>query len=133
MTNMLKGKILKTSAITVDVAVPFIATLTQFPVWVEKSSEATVSGLFLIFAFISCLPFYRQIKNYLRSPSVWVLWCVMFVFFILLRNIIDEMVIVCFFGTLSNVVGNGVYKLGEHFENKEKGKKIEVEESEDIT
>ena len=113
MTNRTKGNILKAIAVTIDVSVPFAATLTQFPLWVEKSSEAPVSGLFLIFAFLSCLPFIKQIKAYFRSPSVWVVWVVLLVLFVCLRNIIDEMVVVCFFGTVANVIGAGIYTVGE--------------------
>ena len=118
MTNRTKGNILKAIAVTIDVSVPLVATLTQFPLWVEKSSEATMSGLFLIFAFISCLPFIKQIKAYFRSPSVWVVWVVLLVLFVCLRNIIDEMVVVCFFGAIANVIGAGIYKLGNIIGNK---------------
>ena len=118
MANRTKGNILKAIAVTIDVSVPLAATLTQFPIWVEKSSEATMSGLFLIFAFLSCLPFIKQIKAYFRSPSVWVVWVVLLVLFVCLRNIIDEMVVVCFFGTVANVIGAGIYKLGNIIGNK---------------
>ena len=118
MTNRTKGNILKTIAVTIDVSVPLAATLTQFPVWVEKSSEATVSGLFLIFAFLSCLPFIKQIKAFFRSPSVWVVWLLILALLICLRNIISEMVVVSFFGTIANVVGAGIYKLGNIVGNK---------------
>ena len=118
MTNRTKGNILKAIAVTIDVSVPLAATLTQFPIWVEKSSEATMSGLFLIFAFLSCLPFIKQIKAYFRSPSVWVVWVVLLVLFVCLRNIIDEMVVVFFFGTVANVIGAGIYKLGNIIGNK---------------
>ncbi len=113
MKNKTKGKLLRYAAVALDVAVPLIATLTQFPVWTEKSSEATVSGLFLVFAFLSALPFIKQIKAFLKSPSVPVIWVVILVFLVCLRNIISEMIIVCFWGTIANAVGMGIYKIGE--------------------
>lgn len=113
MINRTKGNILKAIAVTIDVSVPFVATLTQFPIWVEKSSEATMSGLFLIFAFLSCLPFIKQIKAYFHSPSVWVIWVVLLVLFVCLRNIIEEMILVCFFGAIANLIGSGIYTVGE--------------------
>jgi phosphatidylserine synthase len=122
VTNKTKGKIIKAGAVTLDVAVPLIAILTQFPVWVEKSSEATVSGLFLLLAVVSCIPFWKQLKEYFKSPSIWVVWIILLVVFICLRNIIDQMVIVCFFGTIANVIGAGVYKLGSIIENKDQEK-----------
>ena len=118
MTNRTKGDILKTLAVAIDVSVPLAATLTQFPVWIEKSSEATVSGLFLVFALLSCLPFLKQIKAFLRSPAVWMIWVVLFALFVCLRNIIDEMITVCFFGTVANVIGAAIYKLGNIIGNK---------------
>lgn len=119
MKNATKGKIIKGIAVGIDVLGPLIATLSQFPVWVDKSAESTVSGLFLIFAFASAIPFFKQIKAFIKSPSVWVLWCVLFVFFVALQNIIDEMVIVCFVGMIANIVGAGVYKLGAYIGEKE--------------
>ena len=118
MTNKTKGRAFKTIAVITDVSVPLVATLTQFPLWVAKSSEATMSGLFLVFAFLSCLPFVKQIKAYFRSPSVWVVWTVLLVLFVCLRNIINEMIVVCFVGTLANLAGSGIYKIGKIIEAK---------------
>ncbi len=112
MKNKTKGRVIKGAALTVDVAAPLIATICQFPVWVEKSSSATISGVFLVFAFLSCLPFLNQIKTWLKSPSVPVLWCVFLVLFTLLRNIIDQMWIICLVGVISNCVGSLLYKAG---------------------
>ena len=52
MKNVTKGKIIKTVAICIDVVVPLIATITQMPIWVDMSAEATISGLFVIFCYI---------------------------------------------------------------------------------
>ena len=131
MRNTTKGKMIKGSAIVLDVAAPLVATLSQFPLWVEKSSEATMSGLFLLFAFLSCLPFLKQIKAYFKSPSVWVVWVVLFVLFICLRNIINEMIVVCFVGMLTNLAGTGIYKLGAMIENKPNGA-VDAEESGEV-
>lgn len=108
------GKIIKGGAVTLDVAAPFTATLTQFPVWVERSSEATVSGMFLLLALVSMIPFFKQIREYFKSPDAWVIWCVLFVFFLILQNIVQEMLIVTFVGLLANLIGKCIYKLGEH-------------------
>lgn len=113
MTKKTKGNIIKALAVIMDVSVPLGATISQFPAWIDKSSEATMSGLFLVFAFLSCLPFIKQIKEYFRSPSVWVVWVLLLVLFVCLRNIIDQMVVVCFFGAVANVVGSLIYKAGD--------------------
>ncbi len=118
MKNTTKGKICKITALTVDVAAPLAATLSQFPIWVNKSSVATVSGLFLVFAFLSAIPFMKQIKAYLKSPSAWSMWCIFLVLFVTLRNIIDQMLIVCLVGLIANACGAGLHKVGEIIEQK---------------
>ncbi len=112
MKNTTKGKLIKGAAVLVDVAVPLGVTFSQFPVWVEESAEATMSGLFLIFALLSCLPFLKQIKEFFKSPSVWVLWIILFAILTALRSIIDQMIFVCFWGMVANIIGAGIYKLG---------------------
>jgi uncharacterized membrane protein YhaH (DUF805 family) len=119
MKNSTKGKLLKGAALGIDVIVPFMVTLSQFPVWVERSSDATMSGTFLLLAFFSVIPFIKQLQEYFKSPAIPVVWIVVFVFLICLRNIIDEMIVVCFAGTASNLIGAGIYKIGAVIEGKE--------------
>ena len=118
MKNTTKGKIVKVSAIGIDVLGPLLATCSQFPLWVQKSSAATVSGLFLVFAILSCVPLMKQIKEWLKSPSVTVIFLVMTVAFVCLRNIIDQMAMICLVGTITNAAGAGVYKVGTNIEKK---------------
>ena len=112
---MTRGNIIKASALAIDVGVPLIATVAQFPVWVEKSSEATVSGLFLLFALLSCVPLYRQVREWLKSPSAPVVWAAIFIALVCLNNIIKEMTVVAFWGLIANLLGMAMYKVGEHF------------------
>lgn len=118
MKNTTKGKVIKGVAVGIDVLCPLAATLTQFPVWVDKSAEATVSGLFVLFAALSAIPLFRQIKEFVKSPSAPIVWCVLFLLFVSLQSIISEMVIVCFWGMLSNLVGAGIYKLGDYVQDR---------------
>ena len=118
MRKATKGKIIKTSALVVDVAAPLAATLSQFPVWVDKSSTATISGLFVVFALLSAIPLIRVIKQYLKSPAAWLIWTVITVFVIALRNIIDQMAIICLIGLVANLIGAGLHKIGEKVESK---------------
>jgi hypothetical protein len=132
VSNVLKGRILKASALMIDVGVPLAVTLTQFPVWVHRNSESTISGLFLIFAFLCFIPFIRQIKAFVQNPSAPLVWAVMFAIFSLLRNIIDEMVWICAFGVVSNAVGTVLYKVGESIENKEEASEEAPEGQEEV-
>lgn len=121
MRRTTKGKILKISALVLDVGTPLAATMTQFPMWINRSAGATVSGTFVLFALLSAIPFFKQIKAFFKSPSVWVMWIIMFVVLVVLREIIDEMVIICFAGALANIMGAALYKIGERFEKQRDG------------
>jgi L-lactate permease len=120
MTKTTMGKLVKYTAVGIDVTVPLVATLTQFPVWIQASSEATVSGLFLFFALLSCIPFLKQIKEYFKSPSAWVIWLIMFVAFATLQSIIQQMIIIAFAGLVANLLGMVIYKVGERLEKADK-------------
>ena len=123
MKNATKGKIIKTTALCIDVGVPLIATLTQFPLWIEKSAEATMSGFCLVLMLLSALPFLKQLKEYFKSPSAWVVWAIIFVVMLVLHNSIGQMLIVSFAGAIANILGAGLYALGRHIGEKEDKKK----------
>lgn len=121
MTNKTKGRVLKTSAIGIDVIAPLWATIAQFPVWVERSAGATVSGLFIVIAFLCCIPFYKIIFKWLKSPSIPILWTVIFVLLYALSRIIEQMLVVCVVGIFSNYIGAVLYKIGTRIEERENG------------
>lgn len=114
MSDIAKSRVIKAIALAIDISAPLIATLTQFPVWIESSAEATVSGIVLLLAFFSCIPFLKYLKSYFKSPSIPVVWLILFVILTLLNNIIDQMVVVCFVGLISNSIGTLIYKIGDN-------------------
>lgn len=116
MTAKTKALILKSTAVGIDVIAPLVATIAQFPVWVEKSAGATVSGLFIVMAFLCCIPFYRAIFSWLKSPSAPLMWTVIFVLMYALSRIIDQMLTVCLVGIISNCIGAVIYKIGKKVE-----------------
>jgi hypothetical protein len=114
MTNLTRGKIVNASSTLLCVGTPIAAACTQFPIWVQKSSEATVSGMVLLVLFIACIPFYKYIKDYMKSPSAAVVWTVLAVLFTLLQEIIKQMIIVTYVAAAANIVGTGMYKIGDY-------------------
>lgn len=112
MSSKTKGTIIRWIAIVIDILPPVIATLTQFKVWISKSDEAVVSGLAIIMLALSCIPFMRQIKEFLKSPSNWIMWIVIFLMMVVLDNIVAEMKAVALVGMISNIIGASIYKLG---------------------
>ena len=118
MTNLKRGKIVNASSTVLCVATPLVAACTQFPIWVQQSDEATISGLALIVLFIACIPFYKYIKNYMKSPSAAVVWTTLAVVFTLMQQIINQMLIVTYVATTANIVGTGMYKIGDYIKAK---------------
>jgi hypothetical protein len=119
MTNKTKGKLIKGGALALDVGVPLAVTLSYFPLWVEKSSEATISGLAVVFALLSIIPMIRVIKKHLGSPAAWMIWSTLAVLLLAISQIIDQAIVISIFGAASNGVGAAVYKVGEKIELKE--------------
>lgn len=120
LSKKVKGKMIKGAALALDIGAPLAATLTQFPAWVERSAGSTVSGTFVVFAILSSIPLFRFLKNIFKTPSTPLLWGVALALLIGLRNIVDEMIIICFVGTISNIAGATIYKLGEGMDKEEK-------------
>ena len=122
MSKRAKRSLLRAAAMLLCVGVPLAATLTQFPVWVVRSSEATVSGMFLMLSFLCALPFLKQIRAYFASPSAALVWGVLLVLLALLRNIIDEVIFVCAFGAPANILGMFLFKIADAAEKKDSEK-----------
>ena len=120
MTSKTKYIILSFLAFVISVVPPLIATVLQFPVWIEASSEATVSGVAVLLLFFCCLPFYKAIINYFKSPSVPVVWLVICVFMYLMKAIAEQMFIVACVGSVSNLLGAVCFKWRKKY--KEQGK-----------
>lgn len=118
MSYRTKAKIFTYSGVGLDVLAPFIATLTQFPVWIDRSSDATVSGLFVVMACLCVIPFLKQIKEYLKNPSAPVMWLIVFCVFVVLRNICDEMIIVSLVGLIANIGGSFLVAKGKKYQHK---------------
>lgn len=115
-----KGKITKAAALTLDVGAPLIATLTQFPIWVDRSAGSTVSGIFIAFAILSVLPLIKFFGGMLKTPSIPVAFGISLGILVVIRTIIDEMILICFVGAVANLIGMFMYKAGASLDKEEK-------------
>lgn len=113
----MKRKVLKSLALTIDVVAPFIATLTQFPLWIERSAGATVSGLCVLFVILSTVPLMKHFKRFLHSPSAPIMWGVMFAMLLALNAIIEEMILISFVGLIANLIGWVLFKIAGNEKN----------------
>ena len=104
-------RLLKGTAICIDVGAPLVATLTQFPLWIARSAGATVSGIFLLFAILSAGPLFKHFGKFFKTPSAPMMWGLIFAFLMALRAIIEEMLVISFVGVVSNAIGWALFKL----------------------
>lgn len=109
-------KVLRITALTIDCIVPAIATMTQFPVWVHKGAKETVSGVAMCLIIVCCIPFWKQIKEYMKSPAAPVLWAVLFGVCAVLGEIIDQITVIAFAGLIANLIGSVIYHLSRRIE-----------------
>ena len=116
MTNRIKGRLIRYGAVALDVGAPLIATMTQFPVWVDKSADATVSGMFLFLAALCCIPFFRQLREVMKNPANPFFWIIVVGILVALRKIIDEMILVGVVAAIANITGSFLYKWGQAVE-----------------
>lgn len=132
MRNATKGQILKASALAIDVGVPLAVTLTQFPLWIQRDTYSTVSGLAVVLVLLCLIPFFRQIKAFIQNPSAPIVWTVFLAMSAIIRAIIDEIFWICVFGAIANILGTVLYKVGESIENKEEASEEAPEGQEEV-
>lgn len=113
MSNATKGKIIKTIALILDVGGPLIATIICFPVWIERSPGATISGIAILGILLSVIPVFNLIRKKAWTPSAWLIWVLLCAFFMILKAIINEMAIVSIVGAASNIIGAFIYMFGD--------------------
>lgn len=122
MTDKTKGKLLCGTGVGMSVGVPLAATVSQFPIWVEHSADATVSGIFVVLALLSAIPLIRWFRSKHKAPSSEMLWTLGFVILYALNSIIEQMILISFFGALANWIGAIFYKLGVSVSEREQKK-----------
>lgn len=114
----MKRRLLKGAALAIDVGAPLVATLTQFPLWVDRSAGSTVSGLCVLFAILSAIPLLRYFREKIKTPSAPLIWGVAFAILTAINTIISEMILITFVGVISNCIGWVLFKLAGKEEEK---------------
>lgn len=88
-----------------SVGAPLLATLSCFPLWRARGAQAVLAGGTLLLLALCALPLWKSLKALFRSPSVWSLWLLLWMFFTLVQSIATEMCMICLFGLLGNLLG----------------------------
>ena len=119
MTSRTKSIILRIIAVLLCVLPPLAVTLAYFPLWVERSTAATLSGSALVLMLLCLVPLMRQISKGIKTPAMWMIWLFLFLLFFALKAIVDELEVITFVGFVSNSIGAVLYKWGELMHKKD--------------
>ena len=106
-------------ALSFSIIPPALAILFYFPVWIELGSEYVISGILVLLMLVAFLPLFRLVKQMLKSPSGYAVWLVIFIVFLLLSKIAEEMITISFVGLVGNIIGAALFKLARRFEKNE--------------
>lgn len=117
MSNKTKGRILQAASLALSVGVPFVATIIQFPLFVNRSAAATVSGLSVLILLVCVVPFAKHIKIAMRSASIPFVWTFIAVGLFAINSIVEEMIVVAMLGAIANWIGMFIYRAGERLIN----------------
>lgn len=102
------------------IGIPIIVILTYFPLWIERDSASTMSGISVIFLLIVIIPLVKYAKQVFTSVySCLIIWAIFLGLFVSLENIISEMIIVCEVALGSNIVATILFASAKKFKAKE--------------
>lgn len=127
MSNRTKGLIMYYTGLVLSILAPFIATLTQFPMWTQNVDPKQVSAMFIVMAVICAVPLMNHFKQALKSPSAIAVWVFLFLVTWGLSQIIKQVMIISLVGMIANIIGAVLCGIG----NKLKKIKHEDEEEEE--
>lgn len=95
------------------------SVLFYFPLWCAKGGGAVVSGFSVLLMILCLIPFGKHLKEIFKSPSGYILWLTLFIIFLLLSKIANEMTVISFVGFIGNALGAVAFKLSQKFKIKE--------------
>lgn len=129
MTNKSKGLIMYYTGLVLSILAPFIATLTQFPVWTEQVDPKQVSAMFIVMAVVCAVPLLNHFKQALKSPSSIAVWVFLFLVTWGMKQIVNQVMIIALVGLIANItgailcgVGNKVKEMPDPIDEDEEGK-----------
>lgn len=87
---------------------PLIATVDQFPLMTRAGKYSILA---IIAIALCCVPFIKQIKQFFRSPSAWMMWLVIFILCVILRALVDEFYTISMLGLIGSLIGAVCFKI----------------------
>lgn len=110
--STVKRSFMRLIGILLSVIPPAAATLLYFPIWRERGAAGVVPGITALLLILAAVPLFRYIKERFKTPSAHVMWLILFVVFLALSRIAEEMTVISFVGFVSNFAASFFFRLG---------------------
>lgn len=106
----MRARVYKIIGLCLSVIPPAVTALCYFPLWFSSRGSA-FSVLSVLLLALCLLPFRRAIRDYMKSPSAWQMWFVLWVGLTLFARICNGLRVVACVGSLSGLVGEVFFYL----------------------
>jgi chromate transport protein ChrA len=88
-----------------------VSIFSYFPLWIAREDASILSGISLVLAAMALVPCFRYVKEAMRTASAPVMWLAIFIVFLLLSKIANEITVIAFVGFVGNLVGAVFFRL----------------------
>ena len=94
-----------------------VAIFSYFPLWLGREDASILSGIALLLFAAALIPLYRYVRDALRSASAPLMWFIIFLTFLILSRIADEITVISFVGFLGNLAGSVFFRIAKEKKN----------------
>ena len=109
-TKKTLSRVTNVSGMALAVIPPVVAFITQFPSELTpRTYDRAASWFAVAMLVICCIPFFKKIKEYLKSPDAFALWTAAYIIFAAIERIAEGIVVVAFVGMISNIAAKGLF------------------------
>lgn len=111
----MRVRVYKIIGLCLAVIPPAVTALCYFPLWFSSRGSA-FSVLSILVLALCLLPFRRVIRDYMKSPSAWQMWFLLWVGLTLFARIANGLRAVACIGSLSGLLGELFFYLARRAE-----------------
>ena len=88
-----------------------VSIFSYFPLWIAREDASVLSGISLLLTLLALVPLARYLRSILRTASAPLMWLAVFIAFMLLSRIANEVTVISFVGFIGNLIGALFFKL----------------------
>ena len=101
------------------VGAPAVSFLFKFPILKENNYDQAVSWFAIMMLALCCIPFFKKIREYFKSPDSSVMWGCIFLIFALIEPIVASIKLVAFCGLLGNLFAKLMFFISKKIDGEE--------------